>query len=45
VKYPFIHQHGPFIENLVVTITAPSAAADKIIQAIDWNKLNEAIAE
>lgn len=45
VKYPFIHQHGPFIENLVVTITAPSAAADKIIQAIDWNKLNEAIAK
>jgi hypothetical protein len=44
VKYPFIHKQGPYIENFVVTITAPAAAADKIIQAIDWNKLNGAIA-
>jgi hypothetical protein len=44
VNYPFIHKQGPYIENFVVTITASAATADKIIQAIDWNKLNAAIA-
>jgi hypothetical protein len=44
VTYPFIHkQHGAFIENFVVTITAPASTADKIIQNIDWSKLNEAV--
>ncbi len=42
--YPFVHKkQGPFIENFVVTVNAPSSAADKIIQKIDWDKLNEAI--
>lgn len=42
--YPFIHkQQSPFIENFIVTIEAPAVVANKIIESIDWNKLNEAI--
>jgi hypothetical protein len=46
VGYPFIHkQQAPFIENFVVTITAPASAANGIIKKIDWQKLNDALSK
>ncbi|MCZ2460269.1 MAG: hypothetical protein LC128_11685 [Chitinophagales bacterium] len=46
VLYPFIHKkQSPFIENFVVTITAPAPVAKEIIKAIDWEKLNDAISK
>lgn len=44
--YPFIHKtQSPYIENIVITINAPASAANKIIKAIDWSKLNNAISK
>lgn len=44
IGYPFIHkQQSPFIENFVVTITAPGPAANEIIKNIDWSKMNDAL--
>jgi hypothetical protein len=44
--YPFIHKNqSPFIENFVVTITAPASVANGMIKNIDWNKLNEALSK
>lgn len=45
-KYPFIHkQQSPFIENCIVTIEAPAVVANKIIESIDWTKLNNTISK
>jgi hypothetical protein len=42
--YPFHHPGGtPFIVNLVISVTASPSTMHKILMAVDWSKINEAL--
>jgi hypothetical protein len=46
VGFPFVHkQSAAAIENIVVQIKGPAAAANEIIKKIDWSRLNEALSK